>query len=198
MTENAQPLRDEPPSIFPVLETPRVRLRPATRADSAAFYDVLLDLGLSTLPTLDQWTDGALGLRDAAAPFAVHRRSDDHLLGFTALYQLDPNARHVKAGVYARYEEARGLAAEASILTLNYGFAMWDLRKIYFHTTEASLQHYGGTIAKVARQEAILPEHLFFRGRLWDVYIYAISRDAWADRGARLVRRMTRQSDAGA
>ncbi|HEX2047648.1 MAG TPA: GNAT family protein [Acidimicrobiales bacterium] len=185
-----------PRPVFPSLSTSRVRLRPATRADGEAFYSLLLELGLSTLPTLDQWLDGGLGMRDAAAQFAVYRRSDDALLGFTTLYQLDPNARHVKAGVYARFEQAPGLAAEASVLTLNYGFAMWDVRKIYFHTTEASLPHYGGAIAKVARREAVLPNHLFFRGQLWDVHVFAIYREDWAGAGARLVERLTRHVQA--
>ncbi|MDQ4096275.1 MAG: GNAT family N-acetyltransferase [Actinomycetota bacterium] len=192
MTEQPSAAPQDGDGIFPVLSTSRIRLRPATRADGAEFYHVLLELGLSTLPTLDHWIDGVLGFKDSAAQFAVHRKADDELLGFTALYQLDPNARHVKAGVYARFEQARGLAAEASVLTLNYAFAMWDMRKVYFHTTEASLLHYGGAIAKVARREAILQEYLFFRGQLWDVHVFAIHRQDWEGIGSQLVRRLTR------
>lgn len=177
--------------LQPVLRSSRIYLRPATRADGTTLYGLLLDLGLNTLPTLDQWIDGGIASRNANAQFVIHRVSDESVVGFSALYELDGNAGHIKAGVYTGpNDHAPGVGAEACIFTINYAFAMWNLRKVYFHTTEASLGSLGQALSRVAQQEAVLPEYQYFRGRLWDLYIYAIHRSEWETVGRPLAERL--------
>jgi len=159
--------------------------------DAGILYDLLLDLGLNTLPTLDQWMDGGIASQNANAQFVVHRVADDAIIGFSALYELDANAGHIKVGVYTcAGASGLGIGAEACILTLNYAFAMWNVRKVYFHTTDASLPSLGRTLGKIAHREAVLLDHQFFRGRLWDTHIYAIHRSDWESIGHPLTVRL--------
>ena len=41
-------------------------------------------------------------------------------------------------------------------------------------------------------KEATLPGHVYFRGQLWDLHYYSVSRESWTATGARLLTRITR------
>jgi RimJ/RimL family protein N-acetyltransferase len=182
--------------IFPYIETPRIQLRPASAAgDGPAFYRLLLQLGINTLPTEEDFVSAYC--RDFAAYFAVQRKEPADEIGFSALFQLDP-AGHVEVGVYT--DPARNgpsLGAEAALLTINYAFAMWNIRKIYYRATGASLPYIGGMVIDLARKEGLLPGHQYFRGKLWDMHIFAIYREQWEAKGAELVERLASATGPG-
>ena len=172
--------------IFPHIETPRIQLRPASAAaDGPAFYRLLLQLGINTLPTQEDFVSAYC--RDFAAYFAIRRREEGDEIGFCALFQLDP-AGHVEVGVYTDpSRNGSSLGAEAALLTINYAFAMWNIRKIYYRASGASLPSIGGIVIDLARKEGLLPGHQYFRGQLWDMHIFAIYREQWEAKGAGLV-----------
>ncbi|TDD37563.1 N-acetyltransferase [Actinomadura sp. KC06] len=179
--------------FFPYLETKRIRLVPAAEQDARILYGLLLRLGMASLPTLDEFMKATAG--GVAARFLVQRQDDGETVGYSSLHQMVPAAGHVEAGIYLDPEHIRsGLGAEASTLTLNYAFATWNVRKVYFQTTEASFDDFG-PLLDVLTKEAVLPNHVFFRGRLWDVHIYAVYREEWEQTGETFVSRLALRRD---
>ncbi|MFI7443479.1 GNAT family N-acetyltransferase [Nonomuraea indica] len=174
----------------PHLETIRTRLRPAGEEDVPRLYDVLARLGLHSLPTPSAFAEQHR--QGAEAQFAIHVRPSDDVIGFSSLQHLN-RAGHIQVGIFTDPALSKlGAGAEAMMLTVNYAFATWEhVRKVYFSTTEASLRDLGRGMSLVPR-EAVIPEHLFFQGRLWDVHFYAITRESWEESGARIVDRMVR------
>lgn len=174
--------------LFPYTETRRTLLRPATSADGREDYRIELRLGFNALPTLDEFMSAYA--QHFAAHFAIHCHEEDEVLGFSSLFNLDP-AGHIEAGLYTDpARAARGIGAEAALLTVNYAFAMWNIRKVFFRATSASTASLGGTMAGMARQEAVFPEHIFFQGQLWDVSYFAVYRQQWEKKAAPLIQRL--------
>lgn len=189
---------DQRTVLFPHIETQRVRLRPALAADGPATYELFLRTGMNNLPNMDVFVAGysrelsshSAYSRDLAAQFAIQQRRDGEEVGFGGLFELSP-AGHVELGLYTDLRKADvGIGAEATLLFINYAFATWQIRKVYMRTTDASRWFFGGTLASMVRKEACLPDHMYFRGRLWDMDIYAIYRSEWDARGAALVERL--------
>ncbi|MEU4806641.1 GNAT family protein [Actinosynnema sp. NPDC023587] len=173
--------------LFPYVESKRIVLRPATGADGAEVYDVLFRAGAPGLPALDVFLDRFE--RGVQAQFLVYRRDSDDLVGHAALSDLAV-AGHVRAAVFAAADPGEGIAADAAALLVNFAFAMWRIRKVYFESHLADLAEFGftGDRAAVVRTEAVLPEHLWFRGRLWDQYVHAVYREHWDVDGVELLK----------
>ncbi|MGH9125732.1 MAG: GNAT family N-acetyltransferase [Acidimicrobiales bacterium] len=180
------------PSTIPaLLGSRRIRLRPAGAADGQFLYQLLFEHGLTALPILPVWVADSLAFKDAAAQFVVEWVANEQMIGYTSLHELDPSAGHVQVGVYSMPGgTAPGLGAEAALLTINYAFAMWPIRKVYCHTTEANMKYFGGAISKIARREGLLRQHKYFQGRSWDLQILAIYRDDWVRTGLPLAQRL--------
>ncbi|MFJ7075520.1 GNAT family N-acetyltransferase [Streptomyces sp. NPDC098781] len=165
--------------MFPHTESRRLRLDPAT-SDTArdTMLGTLLRTGIESLRP----SAGAGGLMDnSCAAFLVRRRSSGDVLGFSVLHGLSP-AGHVKCGLYLDPEKTRlGVGAEAAHLTYNYAFATFDISKVIVQTTEASFASFGLTEG-APRKTAVLGNHLYFRGRYWDLHTYEVHRAEWEDR----------------
>ncbi|SDH06591.1 Protein N-acetyltransferase, RimJ/RimL family [Sinosporangium album] len=173
------------------LETRQVALQPAEAADGLSFYQLLLRLGLHSLPSMESFLKSFEERPETlAAVFAIRLRENGELLGFGSLQERD-RAGHIQVGLFMETERVRrGVGAEAMMLLVNYAFAVWpELRKVYFLTTDASLPRFGSALLATPR-EASLPAHVFFRGRLWDLHFYAVGRGEWERVGARLLGRL--------
>ena len=180
--------------LVPHLETARVLFRPATPDNADDLYDSLLSTGLEPLPSLDRFRDGfGDAIQSGATLFAMYLRSNDRFAGFGSLRDHDP-AGHLKLGISMNQEKLPyGVGAEAMLLLANYGFARWDhIRRVYIESTEASIARFGSAIS-VLRSEATLRDHVFFRGRLWDMHYYAVTREAWERGGAPALERLVRR-----
>src|SRR5690606_11398436 len=126
------------------------------------------------------------------ASFLVENTGGDYL-GFCSLQGLSPAGHHIEGGIYLSPEaSSNGIGAEASLLLINYAFAMWNVRKVYFRTTEASLSSIGGDL-KVSQKEGILSGHQYFSGKHWDEHVFAIYRDEWDEFCAQAVERLVRE-----
>lgn len=185
-------------ALFPHVETRRMRLRPASAAEGTENYEIFLRNGMNNLPNLDMWLAAysrdfaahSIYLRDLAAHFIIQQLRDNADVGFAGLAELSP-AGHCELGLYTDLRKADiGIGAEATLLLLNYAFATWRVRKVYMRTTDAAIGFFGGTLATMCRREAVLKEHQYFRGRLWDIYLYAVHRTDWDERGAQIVERL--------
>lgn len=175
--------------LTPYVETQRTSLSIADPSDGIALYELLLGLGLHSMPPLKVFLE-QLAQQDISALFAITLRHTGETVGFGTLHEMDP-AGHINIGIFTDTDKARfGLGGEAMMLLVNYAFATWDnVRKVYFVTTDASLDRLGW-VGDLIPKEATLPEHMFFRGRLWDVHFYAIYRTMWQQQGADVLARL--------
>lgn len=173
--------------LFPHTESRRIALQPAGAQDGRTVYDILLLRGHGGLPVLDVFLE-KFG-RGLSACFLVRRRDTDEVVGVSTLSELTP-AGHLRAEVYLAGDQPDELLTDASALTVNFAFAMWRTRKVYFHATESSAAElgFGADYAAMVRAEAVLPEYTFFHGRLWDVHVFAIYREDWDAHGVDLLK----------
>ncbi|MCK9874149.1 GNAT family protein [Nocardiopsis dassonvillei] len=163
--------------IYPHLESRRIKLVPGSISRES--YEIFLQSGIESLPTLDRYLE-EFRPDEVSAYFYVDLQATGERVGVTTLHAMNPNAGHIEAGLYIgdKGKGAPGVGHEAGLLTINYAFAMWNVRKVYIKTTEASIPSLGSKLGNLKR-EAILPDHFFFCGRLWDVHIYAVYRVDW-------------------
>ncbi|MBP2473523.1 RimJ/RimL family protein N-acetyltransferase [Crossiella equi] len=171
-------------------QTQRIALRPIEPGDGTAVYELLLRLGLHSLPPLETFL--STYDRGANAIFRITARHNGETVGFGSLQHLDPHG-HIQVGIFTDPDKARlGIGGEAMMLLVNYAFATWEeVRKIYFLTTDVHLEAFGTTLARVPR-ELTLPEHVYFAGRLWDLHWYAIYREEWTALNAPVLDRLVR------
>lgn len=167
----------------------RVCLRPVTDADTEYVFTLLVRLGIASVPRLDRFASAYAG---DGTHFIVHDRRDGGHAGYTSLHSAGPGGRHIELGVLADPDSAiKAAGAEALFLTADYAFSSLPIRKLYIRTTEASAAHLGGALAAMSKREGTLREHLFFRGRYWDVYVTAICRADWNRMGRPIVERIS-------
>lgn len=162
--------------LFPHVETRRLRLVPSTASEET--FDILLSGGVESLSDLDTYLADHKK-SDINAYFLAVSKATGKTVGFTTLHELNQAAGHVQVGLYSDVrQENLGLGNEAGMLTINYAFAMWNVRKVYVRTTEATIANFGPKMEEV-EPEAVLREHFYFCGRLWSLYIYSITRQDW-------------------
>ncbi|PDP87673.1 hypothetical protein CQJ94_11565 [Glycomyces fuscus] len=175
------------------LETPRIRFGPISPEKVEELYDLLMELGLESLPSRDAFIESYHSVAKRFVDvFEIQFRSTGEVLGFASIREHDP-AGHVKLGIFMRADRLPvGVGAESMMMLVNYAFAHWDyLRKVYVLTTDASLGKFGSALASTPR-EASLPQHVYFQGRLWDLHFYSVSRGAWTAKGAPILDRIAR------
>ena len=175
------------------LETPRVRFRPIDEENVRGLYHLLLKLGIETLPSRDNFETSFRAVDDTAVSvLQIETAREGEVLGFASVREHSP-AGHAKIGIFMDPEGIPvGVGAESMMLLVNYAFARWEgLRKVYALTTDASLMHFGSALFATPK-EATLPGHVYFRGQLWDLHYYSVSRESWTQTGAKLLTRIAR------
>jgi hypothetical protein len=181
------------------LQTRSVVFTPARPEDGPDLYRGLARTGMRVLPPVDAFSAALDGSPDGdAVVFAIRLRATGEIVGAGSLRDRDP-AGHVKVGIYLDVDRTPpGAGAEAMMLLVNYAFAAWpQVRKVYILTTDASRDRFRSAVSRMPL-EAVLPGHVYFLGRLWDLYYYAIGRQAWEESGALVLRRFTRPAPAPA
>ncbi|MEU4835559.1 GNAT family protein [Streptosporangium sp. NPDC023615] len=175
--------------LIPHLETQRTTLSIADLSDGVILYELLLGLGLHSMPPLKVFLE-QLKKQNISALFTIKLRQSGETVGFGTLHEMDP-AGHIQIGIFTDTDKARyGLGGEAMMLLVNYAFATWEnVRKVYFVTTDASIDRLGW-VGDLIPREATLPKHMFFQGCLWDVHFYAIYRRIWEEKGADVLTRL--------
>ena len=171
-------------------ESRNLRFRPYTPNDIQDTYELTLTVGLESMPTIDELErrvhSGGPGYRTV---FMIELCSTGEVVGYCSLKGPEP-AGHMFVAIYTDVERTSYVVgAEAMNLLVNYAFANWEeVRKVYFVTTDASIERFETAIFRIPR-EATLRDHAYFRGRFWDHYWYAIYRDAWTEHVAPYVNR---------
>ncbi|WP_223830486.1 GNAT family N-acetyltransferase [Nocardiopsis quinghaiensis] len=122
--------------------------------------------------------------------FLIEQKTDGKVIGCCSL-RGPSRAGHMKTAIYTDRDDLHfGVGAESMTLLVNYAFAEWErARKIYFVTTDASIDRFDSELVSMPR-ELTLKDHGFFRGRYWDFYYYSVRRDTWERHVAPFVNRL--------
>ncbi|MER7109316.1 GNAT family N-acetyltransferase [Streptomyces sp. NPDC000229] len=160
--------------LFPHTRSRRLEFRPASADDRSEFTRTLLRTGIESVSP----AAGARASLGANAAFLVAQRDSGDVIGFSTLHGLDP-AGHLRSGAYLDPARARlGVGAECIYLTINYAFAMFPIDKLLAQTTEATFDSVGVN-PKQNDAKGVLRDHLYFRGRHYDLHSFEITRSEW-------------------
>lgn len=134
-----------------------------------------------------------LPAQDASAQFFVRGAEDRSVLGYTSLHQLSPHSGYVRCSLSVTREAPEQVHTAAVALTVNFAFAMWNVRKIYFWTPESEVRGLTATGA-TPELEGTLPEHLLDEGTLRAVHVFALYRRQWEAAGVAFVESLASQT----
>ena len=126
--------------MVPVVEADRVRLRPFRADDRDDVYALFSDPDVTRYWSFPAWTERAQAdefLRpllsstdDTMLPWVVADRASDRMVGTTTIYAMHRAQRRAEIGyTLLREHWGKGLAREAVMRTLVYGFEDLQLRR---------------------------------------------------------------------
>lgn len=186
--------------ILPHTLVPGTSLEVARARTGREIHRELAGLGVAGLPSGEAFASTALwpnGHRShVSAQFFVRDTGADAPVGYVSLHELSPHSGYVKCSVAVDASAAEGVRAAATLLPVNYAFAMWNIRKVYFWTPEPGVPGLGAAGADATR-EGTLPEHLLQGGELRAVHIFALYRRQWEESGVEFVAGLAAGNGAG-
>jgi hypothetical protein len=186
---NGEPDATTGPRLFGT----HVYLRPVTPGDYPFIQMMELGGELGTrwrfrgaTPSPDQWTHALW--HNVLVQYLVLDRKNDKPVGLVLAYRANFQDGHAYIAA-ARLGQPRlsPLMLLGSGVFIHYVFTCWNFRKLYFETTEYNYPQFASGAGRLFEIEGRLIGHRFFDGRHWDELILAVTRDAWMERGKRLV-----------
>jgi ribosomal-protein-serine acetyltransferase len=174
----------------------RVSLRPIEERDIpawAAAFEVDADLGpawgIEEDPGEDELRDRISSLAEAAAAgraieLTIADADEDRLAGSVILHSFDWRHQHAEVGFWLLAEDrGRGLATEGVALMVDWAFRELGLHRVEMITLPA-LPHIDDVRALAFRlgfrEEGVLRERNFERGKRYDTMMLAVLRDEWS------------------
>jgi RimJ/RimL family protein N-acetyltransferase len=185
----------------PILTGHLARLRPLLPSDHQALYTIAIEDETSMrwrfrgiVPHFDQFVQ-SLYHKDLLAQLVVSGIARTEAVGFVAAYGADPRSGFAYVATMMTQRLARqGIGAEATTIFMNYLFQNWPFRKLYMEVVEYNLSQFS-SVARLAREEGRLTQHVYFDGRHWDNIILAVHR---ADFVGWVAERSRRRAEANA
>ncbi len=180
-----------PLTIFPELQTPRLRLRQLQPSDAEAMFAILSDEAVTRTFGLERFTlveEAAQRIRAINAGFqkqasirwALVRPEDDVLIGTCGYVYWKRPHRHAAVG----YELARafwrqGYMTEALTAVLHFGYTQMKLHRIEAlvmpeNTPSIQLLHRLGF-----REEGLLRQYGYWNGRFHDLLVLSLLQPEW-------------------
>ena len=183
-----------------------VVLRPVTEADYQVLYSWRVDSEFVALwqtpnrriptlrddvPELEHWLADGITL-------LVADRQTGLVSGFTRAYNLNLTDGWAWLQAYL-VPEARlrpFQVAEAAALFTSYLFNMFPLRKLY-----SEVNAYNETALRLCqrlgfREHGRLPEHTWYRDCFWDLVLFSLTREEWAEQVERVRFLLTVEEEA--
>jgi hypothetical protein len=137
-------------------------------------------------PGPEQWAQSIWN--GMLAQFLVVGRQSDTPLGIVGIYNANlQNGWGYLAAARFDLSKPSPLMMLGIGLFLEYAFACWTFRKLYMEVPEYNLAQFGRGLERLIVVEGRLRDHSIVGGELWDEVLLAIYRDAWLERGRRLV-----------
>lgn len=177
----------------PLLQGPRIRLRPLRGDDVDALHALFSDPGVTRYWSFQAWSRRAqaeqyLAERLALQPPAVHgwaiAAEGDVLVGTLTLFVLDGPPRRGEIGYALRSDrQGLGLASEALRLAIGFAFDALDLGRIEADVDPRNLASWRLLERLGFRREALLHDRCRAGNEVGDAAIYRLQRQDWrADR----------------
>jgi RimJ/RimL family protein N-acetyltransferase len=112
-------------------------------------------------------------------------------IGVASLTSADTrNATAFFSTITSSFAQRRVLAIEFTMLSIEYFFQTWALRKLYTQVPAFNMAAIRHVCPKYFREEGRLTEHAYLDGRYWDVFMLATTPDLWLKSGSVALRRM--------
>lgn len=176
--------------MIPVLETPRLYLRPLMMDDFEDFYEYAQDLEVSGPGMWTPYPNETKAREDferllslysyGLMWWALEIRDKGKMIGRCQLAEYDAeDGRAELSYALNRHFWGQGLITEAAQAILQYGFDVMALNRIsaqVFTDNEGSIR----VLEKLGfKREGRLRQYRRIRGYPEDVYIYSLLREAW-------------------
>lgn len=179
-------MTSEPTSGVPILESPRLRLRPYRADDAEAMFALYSDPRVMRYWSFPAWTElsQARAYLDRALagmasgeifPWAIAERESDHLIGALTLFSLHVEQLRAEVGYSLSPDhQGRGLAAEA--LRLGLACAIDDLGLV---RVEADIDPRNDPSARLLeglgfQREGLLRKRWRVNGEICDTAFYGL------------------------
>ena len=183
-----------PPEI-PVIETPRLLLRPFMSADAgevqrlAGAREVADTTGRLPHPYPDGAAEGWIGAHSAdwaahrELALAITRREDGVLLGAVGLV-FDPANLKAELGYWLGVPHwGQGFATEAASAVIDYAFRVLGLQRVQAHHFARNPASGRVMLKSGMRREGTSPRAFHRNGRFEDVVFYGVIRRDWPGLG---------------
>ena len=180
--------------MFPVLDTPRLRLRPLADADVPTLFAIFKDaeaMRYWTTPAMTVMAEAEALLGDIERhaeaetlfQWGIARREDDLVIGTCTLFRIDREHRRGELGYILRRDHwGRGLASEALTALIGHAFGGLGL-----HRLEADIDPRNSVSIRLVerlgfRREGHLRERYFVADEIQDSLIYGLLAPDWRSR----------------
>ena len=182
-------------AALPILEGPRLRLRPLGDDDVPALFEIFGDEQV-----MRYWSSSALKdiagaralLDDIRAHFAartlfqwgIARLQNDVIVGTTTIFQIDHEHRRGEIGfAIGREHWGRGYASEAVTLLIRFAFEQLDLHRIEADPDPQNAASIKLLMKQGFKREGLLRERYFLNGKPQDAEYYGLLRREWTGGG---------------
>nr|WP_019141098.1 GNAT family protein [Noviherbaspirillum massiliense] len=176
---------------FPVLATPRLRLRQIRSSDAEALFAIHSDAewmkwyGVDPVTELRQadqlaelfasWFPAGTGYR-----WGLERLADRRLIGTCGLFRWNKSWHNCVIGYeVARDCQGQGYMREALTAVLDYGFDVMHLHRIQAETHPDNIASIGLATRLGFRFEGVHREQAFWAGRYHDLNCYSLLAREW-------------------
>jgi [ribosomal protein S5]-alanine N-acetyltransferase len=180
--------------MFPILNTPRLALRPLTEGDVPALFAIFKDpeaMRYWANPAMIEMAEAESLLREIQRhaeaetlfQWGIVRREEDLVIGTCTLFRINREHRRGELGYILRRDLwGYGFATEALTALVDHSFATLGL-----HRVEADIDpRNAGSIRLVERlgfkKEGHLRERYFVAGDIQDSVIYGLLAPDWRSR----------------
>jgi RimJ/RimL family protein N-acetyltransferase len=184
---------------FSTLETERLILRRFSDDDLAQFLAYLNDPFVARYQTWESYSEeqarGVIeeqkemepGLAGKWFTFALEHKETKKLVGHIALSLKEQDQQQAEIGfTLARQFHGKGLAREATARVLDYVFDVLGLHRV-IAIADCENESSVNLLERLGmRREGHFIQNIWFKGKWGDEYLYAILRDEWLERRARL------------
>lgn len=163
----------------------QVSLRPVTPDDYGYLYYLAMDPSVSfrwrlrnTTPSFDVFKQSLH--QNVLCQYMVTDTHSGQPDGFITLYNVDfRNGIGYLAYVIDPRVQGTPAAFHGLVLFLGSVFRAWDLHKIYAETTDLSWPSFSSGGGRYFEVEGTYPDHEWYDGQLWTMYVLAFYRSKW-------------------
>jgi RimJ/RimL family protein N-acetyltransferase len=123
----------------------------------------------------------SLARNDHDVVLGIAERESGRLVGVCGLHRIDLKNRHAEFGIFIGESDARGkgLGTEATALVIKYAFETLNLHRVWLRVYEDNKPAIRAYEKVGFRQEGVLRQENFRRGRYWNTVVMGLLTTDW-------------------